>query len=140
MITSTMLSDSQPHLNADQLEQSIAEKRLGLAGLATDEQRSRHSRALDSMAAYAVMLREAATASRHGAPRSAEPRIAYTFKIEFDDGRWGIEEKELEQPPCVGDVVSFDDGSPWRVRSSQLVQPRPSGKPARAFFVCAQAA
>ena len=136
MMASTVLSDSQPHINADLLEQSIAEKRRRLADLATDEQRSRRSRALDHMAAYAVKLREAADVSL-GDRRSSEPGIGHAFKLEFEDGRWSIEEKELETTPRVGDVVSFDDGPPWRVHASQFVRPRPSGKPAREFFVCA---
>jgi hypothetical protein len=132
-----VLPDPQPHLNADQLEQTIAEKRRRLAELATDEQRSRRSRALDHMAAYAELLREAANESSGVLRRSSEPGVGYTFKTEFDDGRWTIEEKELSTSPRVGDVVSFDDGRSWRVRASQLVCPRPSGKPAREFFVCA---
>ena len=59
---STVLPDPQPHLNADQLEQTIAVKRARLAELATDEQRTRRSLALDHMAAYAELLREAANA------------------------------------------------------------------------------
>ena len=138
MIAVTLPSDPQPRINADQVEQAIAEQRRRLTTLPTDEQRLRRSQALDHMAAYAVMLREAADASHGGdRPRLSENRVAYTFKVEFDDGRWNIEEKELETSPRLGDVVSFDGGPPWYVRASQLVRPRPSGKPARELFVCA---
>jgi hypothetical protein len=137
MNESTVPPDPQPHLNADQLEQTIAVKRARLAELATDEQRTRRSRALDHMAAYAQLLREAANESSGVIRRASEPGVGYTFKVEFDDGRWDIEEKELHAVPRVGDVLSFADGRSWRVRASQLVRPRPSGKPAREFFVCA---
>ena len=59
------------------------------------------------------------------------------FKVEFEDGRWSIEEKELETAPQVGDTLVFDDGPCWHVRATQFVRPRPSCKPAREFFVCA---
>jgi hypothetical protein len=68
----------------------------------------------------------------------SQPQLnAYTFKVEYPDGSWNIEVKELDEAPRVGDVVSFAAGQPWYVRASQLVFPRPSGMPAREFFVCA---
>jgi hypothetical protein len=131
-----VLADPQPHLNADKLEQTISEERRRLALLATDESPSRRAQALDHMAAYAAMLREAADASV-ALGRGADEPVAYTFKVEFADGRWGVEEKELQTTPRVGDVVRFADGQPWYVRASQSVRPRPSGKPARDLFLCA---
>ena len=131
-----VLPDPPPHRNADQLEEAIAEGRLKLSVLPTDTARSRRAQALDHMAAYAAILREAADASL-SFDLGGDERVAYTFKVEFEDGRWGVEEKELATTPRVGDVVSFEDGRPWYVRASQSICPRPSGKPAREFFVCA---
>ena len=64
-------------------------------------------------------------------------RRAFSFKLELADGRWSIDEKELETAPQIGDIVSFDDGKSWRVRATQFVRAMPSKKPVREFFVCA---
>ena len=42
----------------------------------------------------------------------------------------------MPAPPRPGDVLSFH-GSQWFVRTSQLVRPRPAGRPTREVFVCA---
>jgi len=39
-----------------------------------------------------------------------------------------------------GDIVSFGDGRPWRIRATQFVRARPARKPVREFFVCAPVA
>src|ERR1700676_5410495 len=104
-----VVPDPQPHHNADQLEEAIAEGRLKLSVLPSDLSRSRRAQALDHMAAYAAMLREAANASL-SFQLGGDERVAYTFKVEFEDGRWDVEEKELATTPRVGDVVSFEDG------------------------------
>jgi hypothetical protein len=61
----------------------------------------------------------------------------FSFKLELADGRWNIDEKELDVPPQIGDIVSFDDGCSWRVRASEFVRARPTQKPVRELFVCA---
>ena len=125
-----MPRDTQAGKNADYLEQAFTEQRSRLTELASEQERSRRAQALDHMANYVVLLREAASAFGVG-------RRAFSFKVEFEDGRWSIEEKELESPPQVGDVVSFSEAGSWRVRATQLVGVRPKGKPAREFFLCA---
>jgi hypothetical protein len=67
-------------------------------------------------------------------------RQPFSFKLEFPNGSWNVDEKQLEIAPQIGDIVSFGDGRPWRVRASQFVRARPTRKPAREFFVCAPAA
>ena len=69
-----------------------------------------------------------------------QPRRPFAFKLEFEDGRWNVDEKQLEAAPIVGDIVSFGDGRPWRVRETQYVRARPARKPVREVFVCAPAA
>jgi hypothetical protein len=64
-------------------------------------------------------------------------RRAFSFKLELADGRWCIDEKELDTAPQIGDIVSFDDGKSWRVRATHFVRAMPSKKPVREFFVCA---
>jgi hypothetical protein len=72
-----------------------------------------------------------------GLLRAAEAGpMNFSFKLELQDGRWDIAEKNLTAAPRVGDVLSLA-GRQWRVRASQLVRPRPSGRPAREVFVCA---
>jgi hypothetical protein len=114
-------------LNADQLEQSLARQQAVLGEIADDEQRSRRADAMVRIGNYVGLLRE------------AEPPVhstGFSFKLQLDDGRWDVDEKNLTSAPQVGDVVSFH-GSRWRVLASQFVRPRPAGRPAREVFVCA---
>lgn len=53
----------------------------------------------------------------------------YSFKLEFSDGRWDLDEQELPAAPRVGDLVEFSDGRRWQIRGSQFVRPRTAGKP-----------
>ncbi len=126
-----MTSDKQSRLNADQLESALARKRDSLAGLENEEQRSRREQAIEQFGTYVAMLRDTTTVS------AARP---FSFKLEFEDGRWNVDEMRLEAAPRVGDIVSFGDGRPWRIRATQLVRARPARKPVREFFVCAPAA
>jgi hypothetical protein len=96
-----------------------------------DEQRSRRAEAMDQISAYVGMLREA--------EMRQTPAGSFSFKLELLDGRWDVEEKDMPAAPRVGDVLSFH-GSKWFVRTSQLVKPRPAGRPAREVFVCAPVA
>lgn len=133
-------SDPQSRLNADQLDHALAHKRLGLAELENEEQRSRREQAIEQMATYASMLRDTTTTSAALAAAygpDGRLRRPFSFKLEFADGRWNVDEKELEAAPQIGDIISFDDGLSWRVRASQFVRARPSRKPVREFFVCA---
>jgi hypothetical protein len=133
-------SDPQSLQNADQLASALAHNREGLAELDDAEQRARHEQAIEQMATYVSMLRDTSTPSASLAAAygpDGRRRRPFSFKLEFADGRWNVDEKELEAAPQVGDIVSFDDGRPWRVSASEFVRARPTRKPVREFFVCA---
>ncbi len=129
-----MNRDEQLSLNADELELALDRTRRGLRQVEDDDHRVRRAEAIDGLSRYVALLREAP-----GGGRGAR-RWAFSFKLEFPDGRWDVEEKELPAPPRLGDVISFEGRGSWRVRNSALVRPRPARKPAREFFVCAPAA
>jgi hypothetical protein len=120
--------DDRLCLNADQLEQSLSRQRERLGEITDDEQRSRRAEAMTQVGNYVGMLRDAEAPAR--------PRGSFSFKLELNDGRWDVEEKDMPAAPRLGDVLSFH-GSEWFVRTSQLVKPRPAGRPAREVFVCA---
>lgn len=113
--------------NADQLERSLSQQRASLSEIADDEQRSRRTEAINSVGNYVGLLRAAESLPEN-----------FSFKLELNDGRWDVAEMHLTTAPRVGDVLSLA-GQRWRVRASQLVRPRPSGRPAREVFVCAPA-
>lgn len=121
--------ERRPRGGAEQLQRALDAQRLALAGLGQGEDRTRRAEAIDRLAQYISLLRQATGESRF-----------YTFKLEFPDGRWDVEERRLEHPPSVGDVVELERFGAWRVRGSQFVRPRPSQKPPRELFVCAPAA
>lgn len=125
--------DERLERNADALEQALAETRRHLPEVDSRAARARRASAIEQVAQYVALLREAGGAFPH-------PPAAFCFKREFPDGRWDVAERVLDVPPRVGDVVAFEDGSCWQVRDSQLVRPRPERKPPREFFVCALAA
>src|SRR5436305_3568056 len=136
-------SDKQSRLNADRLESALAQKRDGLADLPDEALRSQREGAIDQLSTYVSMLRDTTTTSdallaAYGP--DGRPRRPFAFKLEFEDGRWNVDEKELEAAPAVGDIVSFGDGRPWRIRDTQFVRARPARKPVREFFICAPAA
>lgn len=131
-----MTSDKQSRLNADQLESALAQERYGLSELEQDA-RARREQALEQMSAYVSMLRNTSAAIRTA---DGLPRRPFSFKLEFEDGRWNVDEMELDVAPRVGDIVSFGDGRPWRIRATQSVRARPARKPVREFYVCAPAA
>jgi len=136
-------SDPQSRLNADQLDSALAHKREGLFELENEELRSRREQAIEQMANYVSMLRDTTTTSAALAAAygpDGRLRRPFSFKLEFDDGRWNVDEKELDATPQIGDIISFSDGRPWRVRASQFVRARPTRKPLREFFVCAPVA
>ena len=138
-----MKSDPQSRLNADQLDSALAHKREGLFELENEELRSRREQAIEQMANYVSMLRDTTTTSASLAAAygpDGRLRRPFSFKLEFDDGRWNVDEKELDATPQIGDIISFSDGRPWRVRASQFVRARPTRKPLREFFVCAPVA
>jgi hypothetical protein len=60
----------------------------------------------------------------------------YWFKLEFPDGRWSVQEKELAAAPGTGDCVDLGADGRWQVQGSRLVPVHPSGQPPREFFVC----
>ena len=113
--------------NAKALEQRVvmAQRALRHAGGSED-----HADALGEMLHYAQLLREA----------GAGTATRYTFKRELPDGQWDVMEQPLPTAPRIGDIVNFEDTGLWKILRTQWVNPRPSGKPARAFFVCAPAA
>ena len=102
---------------------------LAQQGLRDTEVPEGRAEALHEMLHYVELLREAAvgTATR------------YSFKRELPNGMWDVAEQRLPSSPRVGDLVNFQDDGLWNVLRTQWVNPRPSGKPARAFFVCAPA-
>jgi hypothetical protein len=133
-------SDPQSRRNADQLDHVLASKRVDLARVENAEARSRHEQAIEQMANYVSMLRDTTTTSESLAAAygpDGRLRRPFSFKLEFSDGSWNVDEKDLEAAPQIGDIVSFGDGRPWRIRASQFVRARPTRKPAREFFVCA---
>jgi hypothetical protein len=136
-------SDPQSRLNADQIDSTLAHRRERLAELENEEQRSRREQAIDQMATYVSMLRDTTTTSASLAAAygpDGRLRRPFSFKLEFPNGSWNVDEKQLEAAPKIGDIISFGDGRPWRIRASQFVRARPTRKPAREFFVCAPAA
>jgi hypothetical protein len=58
----------------------------------------------------------------------------YSLKLEFPDGRWSVDEKQLPERPRVGELV--EHGAWWRVRDIVTVPVRMARKPDREFFVC----
>jgi hypothetical protein len=136
-------TDTQSRRNADRIDHALAHKREGLSELVNEDQRSRHEQAIEQMANYVAMLRDTTTTSASLAAAygpDGRLRQPFSFKLEFPNGSWNVDEKELEAAPQIGDIVSFSDGRPWRIRASQFVRARPTRKPAREFFVCAPAA
>jgi hypothetical protein len=119
--------------NAAALERALARRRRELQELGgDDEQRERHAHALTFMEGYTSLLREPS-------PSATRNAFRYCFKLVFPDGRWSVDEKQLAQAPQDGDVVHFAGYGDWRVQGTQRVMPRPAGKPAREFLVCAPA-
>jgi len=133
----SVTSDKQSRLNADQLESALAQRRGDLSELENDAQRARHEQALEQMGAYVSMLRNTSSTLANAYGANGRPRRPFAFKLEFEDGRWNVDEKELDAEPRVGDIVSFADGRHWRIRATQFVRARPARKPVREFFVCA---
>jgi hypothetical protein len=71
--------------------------------------------------------------------RTAAAERLYWFQLDFPDGRWSVQEKQLQLPPETGDRVDLGQDGFWQVRGSRVVGARPAGKPAREFFVCCPA-
>lgn len=118
--------------NVEALERALAWSRRDLDRLDDDADRERHAQAIALMEGYTSLLRQPQAHATRNAFR-------YCFKLVFPDGRWSVDEKQLAQAPQDGDVVHFAGYGDWRVEGKQRVQPRPSGKPAREFLVCAPA-
>ena len=120
--------------NAEALERALARRRSELSKFGGDkDQRERHAQAITLMEGYTSLLREPI-------PTATRNAFRYCFKLVFPDGRWSVDEKQLAQAPRDGDVVHFAGYGDWRVQGTQSVMPRPAGKPAREFLVCAPAA
>ena len=98
----------------------------------------RHEQAIDQMENYVALLRNTSLAAAFGP--NGRPRRPFAFKLEFEDGRWDVGEKQLEATPRVGDVISFEGGGSWRVHTSEFVHTHPAQKPMRELFMCAPAA
>jgi hypothetical protein len=119
--------------NAEALERALAARRRELGRIDKEEERTRRTQALEMIERYTLLLRETTPAS----PRRSSAR--YCFKLVFPDGRWSVDEKQLAEAPCEGDVVEIDGFGNWRIEGSERVGVKPPGKPAREFFVCAPA-
>ncbi len=117
--------DPQPTTNADQLESSLAFNRAALETIQDDDERARRTAAIEQAEQYVALL------------RAGTKRHPFSFKLEFGDGRWDVDEQSLAVEPRIGDEVAFDDGRRWRVRGFQVVPARPARKPSRRFLVCA---
>lgn len=121
-----MSEQARVQRTAAELEQRLAQAHgaAGEGGI-----RGEHADALRDLLHYVGLLREAASGAA----------ARYSFLLVCADGRWDVTELPLPHVPRVGDVVLVDDGA-WRISGTQLVWPRPPGKPPREFFVCAAAA
>lgn len=121
-------------VNADHLEQALVRPRALAEQIADAELRSRRLDAIASLHNYTELLREAASAdaSVSSPLRGSRQPTTFAFKLELQDGRWHVDEKVLETPPRVGDVLSFG-GHRWRVRASEIVKTRPARRPARGL-------
>jgi hypothetical protein len=120
--------------NAEVLARALRAGLRELESIVAEDERRRRAAALAHIEGYMQLL---------GLPTAQvmeSEGVRYSFKLVFPDGRWSVDEKELEDPPREGDVVDFDGCGGWRVEGRQQVGVRPSGKPPRAFFVCAPAA
>jgi hypothetical protein len=115
------------HLNADLLSRALARSRDALLADSDVSGRSRHAEAIDHLADYVNLLREA-----------TETMARYPLKLELADGRWDVAESSLAARPRIGDWLSLPNGN-WRVRGSQYVRPGVAGKPEREYIVCAPA-
>jgi hypothetical protein len=119
--------------NAEALERALARRRRELTEFSgDDDEREQHAQALALMEGYTNLLRDPSASATRNA-------FLYCFKLVFPDGRWSVDEKQLAQAPQDGDVLHFAGYGDWRVRGMQRVMPRPAGKPAREFLVCAPA-
>ena len=125
--------------NADELESALVNQRAALEKMEDDGERSRMTDAIGHFLTYVSLLRAAAPDDGvRGADddRQSVAR-AFAFQLEFEDGRWDVEEKQLLSAPRPGETFSFRDGRRWRVYTSKIVLARPAHKRAREIFVCA---
>jgi hypothetical protein len=126
-------------LNADELESALVSRREKLASVEDDGERSRTADAISHFLVYVSLLR--AAAPDDGAARADDDHQsvarAFAFQLEFEDGSWDVEEKQLLSAPRPGETFSFRDDRRWRVYTSKIVNARPAHKRAREVFVCA---
>jgi hypothetical protein len=124
--------------NADELESALVNRRDEIAAVEDDGERSRKSDAISHFLAYVSLLRAAAPDDGMRPDDDAQSVArAFAFQLEFEDGRWDVEEKQLLSAPRPGETFSFRDGRRWRVYTSKIVLARPAHKRAREVFVCA---
>lgn len=126
-------------MNADELESALVSRRAALANVEDEGERSRKTDAISHFLAYVSLLR--AAAPDEGVPRAGDDAQsvarAFAFQLEFEDGSWDVEEKQLLSAPRPGETFSFRDDRRWRVYTSKIVLARPAHKRAREVFVCA---
>src|SRR6266542_249642 len=84
--------------NAEALERALVARRRELGRIDKDEERTRRTQALEMIEQYTLLLRESTPASSRRNP------ARYCFKLVFPDGRWSVDEKQLADTPCRGDV------------------------------------
>ena len=136
----TVQRSDRLRLNADELEAALVDRRADLAGVADESERLRMTDAVEHLLSYVGLLRAAPADTRtpSGSPdeREYEPRT-FAFKLEFADGRWDVDEKQLLSAPRFGETFSFDDDRHWRVYTSKILRARPAHKRAREVFICA---
>jgi hypothetical protein len=115
------------HSNADLLSRALARSRDALRADSDASESARHAQALEHLADYVNLLREA-----------TETIACYPLKLELADGRWDVAESSLSAKPRIGDRLTLPSGN-WRVRGSQHVRPSIASKPEREYIVCAPA-
>lgn len=129
-----------PQEIAGELQGRLAALRASaLSGLDSDKQRAQHLAAIDHLAEYALLLRAATESAAYSALDSGNSR-RYLMKLELPDGSWDLIEKQLPLRPEHGSLIDLAADGAWQVRSIQLVEAKPAGKPPYELFVCALAA
>jgi hypothetical protein len=128
-----MDSDDHTARNADELSRRLGARRRALAAATSDDHRARAA-AVAQFDAYVNLLRQTPTTAVGHAP--APSKSTMLLKLEFEDGRWDVAERELEEVPRVGDNVCLSDGRMSRVRAIQTVLSGRSNKPPRKIVVC----
>ena len=134
-----MPSEHDPPLNAVELGRAVAGAQRAADELPSDDARVRRTAALESLAAYAALLTEVVPPRPvpPESPRRPDPAHVFTLKLEYDDGRWELDELRLGTPPRVGEYIELGRRGRWQVLGSQVVVAAIRKRVEREFFRCA---